>query len=156
MKGYSYNFNKSGVLIGVNKTVDKMANKKLNQLGRSLKKAYDWCRSFPYKKYTSDRSKGTAYYAKYGFKNGTGNCYVKAATFAAMARQLGYPVRQMGGYCKAGRGNSPHSWVEIYYKGKWRVCDPSWGRHGSKMSGFMIYYGKKGTWVYTGYKKMKN
>ncbi|MBR0398510.1 MAG: hypothetical protein IJI10_09610 [Eubacterium sp.] len=157
LKGYTYNFDqKTGALTGVSKSVDKMANKKLNQLGRSLKRAYEWSRTIPYKAYIADRSKGTAHYAKYGFKNGTGNCYVKAATFTAMARQLGYPVRQVGGYCRTEHGKTAHSWVEIYYKGKWRVCDPSWGRHGSYMSGWMIHYGQKGTWVYLEHKKLKN
>ena len=155
VRGKTVRFDKkTGALKGVSKKVDKKANKQLDQVDRKLKAAYEWSKNFPYVHFLEDQHTSISYYANFGFDHGYGNCYVKAATFAAMARQLGYQVRQMGGYVfNIYGGKEAHSWCEIYYKGKWQICDPSFGRRGN---GWMIYYGKPGTWHYTDYIKMGN
>ena len=51
-----------------------------------------------------------------------GNCYVMAAVFTYLAKDLGYDAHQVGGY--QGSYNTPHSWVEIVINGTIYVFDP--------------------------------
>ena len=52
----------------------------------------------PYYRMDSSPSQGSEWFALYGFRNHTGNCYVMAATFYYMAKALGYDAHQVAGY----------------------------------------------------------
>ena len=95
----------------------------LNQVGWSLRAAYDWCIGLKYIHMTEDPSPGSEWFALYGYKNGRGNCYVMAGTFYCMAKLMGYDAHQISGYVMSVGGNSPHSWVEINIGGTIYVFD---------------------------------
>lgn len=71
-------------------------------------------------------------YASYGFQNHKGNCYVYAAMFACLARNLGYDARWVSGSVYVPEKNvwTNHGWVEIYENGVCYVYDPdaAWER----------------------------
>lgn len=119
----------------------------LNKRGWSLWEAYKYSYKLKYA-HRWMRKKTSEDYANYGFTHGQGNCYVMAGTFYVMAKLLGYNVHQMRGYVVV-----PHSWTEIVQNGKTYVYDPNF-RNETGRSGWKIYYGKKGTWRYTGYSRM--
>ena len=82
----------------------------LNQVGWDLKAAFQWSAGMKYSKYTATAAPGTEYYANYGFTCKTGNCYVMAATFCEMARELGYDAKQISGSVPLRSGGyGPHS-----------------------------------------------
>ena len=61
--------------------------------------------------------------AIYALENGSGNCYHFAATFAALARGLGFQAYAASG--EVGSEQQPHGWVEILDEsGKVWYCDP--------------------------------
>ena len=96
-------------------------------------------------------SPGSEWFAVYGFHNNKGNCYVKAATFCYMARQLGYDAHQVAGFVPTSSGGlSPHSWCEVNIGGAIYVFDPSF-EQGTKRNGYQISYGTSGTWKYCNY-----
>lgn len=65
------------------------------------------------------------WYAIYGLEQRRGNCYCYAASFAALARQLGYNATMISGSVPLYSGGwGPHAWVEIYMNGATYVCDP--------------------------------
>ena len=129
----------------------KKAKQVLDKVGWNLKAAFDWC-VMSYSVYTTGGGYGTGYYADYGFKNHYGNCYVMAATFVVLARELGYEAYQISGYIA---GTYIHSWCEVNIGGTFYVFDPDFvvdqGRNG-----YQISYGQSGTWRYTDYYKMNN
>ena len=88
------------------------------------------------------------WYADFGFAYEKGNCFVMAAMFCQMARNLGYDAHQVYGTVplRSG-GEGPHSWVEIHQGGKTYVYDPDF-QYNTKLNGFKIEYGQKGTWRY--------
>lgn len=58
------------------------------------------------------------------FRNKKGNCFRQAAATACMARVCGFRARVVTGQTLSVSGYFvPHGWTEIYYNGKWRVCD---------------------------------
>ena len=59
--------------------------------------------------------KNQTYYGIYGFRTGSGDCYVMASTFYWMAKVAGYNAHYVTGYVNKGKGNGPHAWVEIMY-----------------------------------------
>ncbi len=116
----------------------------LNQIGWDLKAAFNYS-CMKWVKSPTDPSLGTHYYATVGYTRHTGNCYVMAGTFCELAKALGYNAVQITGVVPLRRGGlGPHSWVEIDGK----VYDPDYQVE-SRRSGFAIWYGKSGTWVYT-------
>ena len=125
----------------------------LNQVGWSLRAAYDWCIGLKYIHMTEDPSPGSEWFALYGYKNGRGNCYVMAGTFYCMAKLMGYDAHQISGYVMSVGGNSPHSWVEINIGGTIYVFDVSF-ENGNRGDGYYFTYGTPGTWRYTDYYRM--
>ena len=120
----------------------------LNQVGWDLKAAFQWSAGMKYSKYTATAAPGTEYYANYGFTCKTGNCYVMAATFCEMARELGYDAKQISGSVPLRSGGyGPHSWVEIEINGTTYVFDPDFTNE-TKRNGYQITYGQSGTWRY--------
>ena len=126
----------------------------LNRVGWNLHAAFNWSASLPYRNYSNDPSPGSEAMAMYGFQNGVGDCYVMAATFYYMAKQLGYDAHQMAGYVPLlGGGMGVHSWVEIDMNGTTYVFDPNFTNQTGR-NGYQIYYGMSGTWRYSNYYRM--
>ena len=126
----------------------------LDKVGWDLKKAYDWTvDTLYYVGYSTDNSKKVSYYSDYGFKNHKGNCYVYAAVFAMLARELDYDVHMCyGGIMKADGEQGVHSWSEITINGKKAVYDPEFESvwyWKTKKSGYAFQYGDSKTWKYT-------
>ena len=125
----------------------------LNQVGWNLRAAFNWSANFPYVDYAYDPSPGSEAMALYGFQNGKGDCYVKAATFYYMAKTLGYDAHQIAGHVLSQNGGMEvHSWVEIDINGTTYVFDPAFAQGGR--NGYQFTYGTSGTWVYTSYYRM--
>ena len=124
-----------------------------NSLGRDLRKAFDYAKNIEYSRYepADVNSYGSENYAKYGFANQRGNCYVMAAVFTYLAQELGYDAHQVGG--QQGSLNTPHSWVEIVVNGTIYVCDPDFEKELGR-NGFMFTYGSSGTLKYHDYSRM--
>ncbi len=129
----------------------------LDEIGWDLEAAFRWSAGLTYDRHDKSMPRrpddGTVAFAEFGFDNGKGNCYVMAATFAEMARLLGYDARQISGLVPLGdlSGNfdyGPHSWVEIDMDGTTYVFDPDFTNE-TGTNGFMITYGQSGTWRYT-------
>ena len=119
---------------------------RLEKQGKSLRAAYDWAVAIPYR--VTDTNRNAPWYADYGFTNSTGNCYVKAAVFAYMARELGYKADVISGGVPLRRGGiGPHGWVEIVVDGSTYICDPDFQSETGR-NGYMIHYGQSGTWKY--------
>ncbi|MDD7281287.1 MAG: transglutaminase domain-containing protein [Erysipelotrichaceae bacterium] len=122
-------------------------------LGNDLRKAFNYAKNFTYSRYepADYNSYGSENYAVYGFKNRRGNCYVMAAAFTYLARDLGYEAYQVGG--RQGSYNTPHSWVEIVVDGTTYVCDPDFEKELGR-NGYMIRYGSSGSLKYHDYSRM--
>lgn len=120
----------------------------LDQVGWNLNAAFQWSAGLKYSSYTASAEPGTEYYADYGFTYNTGNCYVMAATFCEMARELGYDAQQISGSVPLKRGGyGPHSWVEIKMGETTYVFDPDFTNE-TQRNGYQITYGQSGTWRY--------
>lgn len=118
--------------------------KTLNAHGWTLRSAY----TYSYKLKYYDRWYRTSSSEKYslrGFKAHHGNCYVMAATFYIQAKLLGYDIHQVRGHV----GIWPHSWTVIRHGKKHYVYDPNF-RNETGRNGWKIWYGKRGTWCYSG------
>lgn len=123
--------------------------KKLNKTKWTLRQAY--INSYRLRYYGRWwRQPSAEKYALRGFKQGRGNCYVMASTFYIQAKLLGYDVHQVQGKVAH---RYPHSWTVIRQNGREWVYDPNF-RNETGGNGWKIWYGKKGTWRYTGYRKM--
>ena len=119
----------------------------LNRRGWSLRAAFRYSYQIRYKGRWMRRGSSEAY-ANYGFKTGTGNCYVMAATFYIMGKLLGYNIHQMSGAI-----THRHSWTIIIQKGKSWVYDPNFTNETGR-NGYKIWYGKPGTWRYNSIRRM--
>lgn len=127
-----------------------MATNMVNRFGRDLYQAYRWSASFRYQTVNPSTclSNGNAWCAQYGFTNGCGNCYIKAATFTYMARALGYQANTIYGVLpNTGGRNYPHAWCEIVVNGTTYLVDPDF-EYEAHRNGYLIHYGQSGTWVY--------
>lgn len=118
--------------------------KALNKHGWSLRSAYKF--SYRLRYYGRwYRTSSSEKYSLRGFKAHHGNCYVMAATFYIQAKLLGYNVHQVRGHV----GVWPHSWTVIKHGKKYYVYDPNF-RNETGRNGWKIWYGKRGTWRYSG------
>ncbi len=135
--------------------VYEMAIPVLNEIGWDLEAAYNWVRTFPYVRRNTSPDLGHTWFAKHGFENRSGNCYVAAATFATLAKLIGYEARTMYGWVPARRGGiTPHGWTEIIINGETRVFDVNYHIETGK-NGYNINYGQAGTWRYQNYAPMQ-
>ncbi len=134
--------------------VRRRAREILNQIGWDLRAAFQWSAGLTYYRPTPKPDSGeshTVHYGQYGYQNGKGNCYVMAATFYWMARELGYEVYMVEGYVRNVHGGlNPHGWTEIVIDGYPYLFDPNFTNETGR-DGYMIYYGKSGTWRYANY-----
>lgn len=106
-------------------------NNVYNQAGRDLNACYWWVVNNvsyytlpiplnPPAGYTSDE-----WYSIWGFEQRKGNCYVFAATFYQLAKNLGYDVEFIQGQVgMAAGGLGPHGWVVVHLNGASYICDP--------------------------------
>ncbi len=134
---------------------DPAAAETLDRIGWSLENAYAFASSLSYSGktvYTEDW--GSYVLAQQGFRNGTGNCYVMAATFYEMARVMDYEVYQIAGFIPLmSGGETAHSWCEIVVDGNVYVCDPNLTQSRGN-DAYMKPYGSAGIWVYQNYHRM--
>ena len=110
--------------------VETMAAVRLQKCKGNLKKAFNWSVSLQYAGNVKVSKKTPTEYGLYGFKTGSGDCYVMAATFYWMAKVAGYDAHYVKGYFqKSGGRKGAHAWVEIDQKvgGKTKtyVYDPN-------------------------------
>jgi hypothetical protein len=99
----------------------------------------------PYVSGETDPSKGTHYYAHTGYAQHKGNCYVMAATFCELAKDLGYNAVQVYGWTPSVTGAQlEHSWVEI----DGRIYDPEAEYELGSYNGWNRAYGESGTLRY--------
>ena len=139
-------------------TVETMAAVRLQKCKGNLKKAFNWSVSLQYAGNVKVSKKTPTEYGLYGFKTGSGDCYVMAATFYWMAKVAGYDAHYVKGYFqKSGGKKGAHAWVEIDQKvnGKKRtyVYDPNFQKE-YKLNGYKLTYGAKRTLKYVNYKRV--
>lgn len=182
IEGKEYIFNEKGVLYtntriddyridenGIaTKIIYPLADEVLEECGRKLENAFDWCvNTLTYYSHLTHSDMyaspdvGTDWYAEFGFKNKKGNCYVYAATFCQLARELGYEAYQISGTVPLSDGSEgPHSWVEIIIDGLTYCFDTEacwqYKQSNTDYNGYMFKYGDKGTWMYKFIEKMKD
>lgn len=138
--------------------VETMAAIRLQRCKGNLKKAFNWSVSLQYEGNVKVSKKTPTEYGLYGFKTGSGDCYVMAATFYWMAKVAGYDAHYVKGYFqKAGGKKGAHAWVEIDQKVKGKkktyVYDPNFQKE-YKLNGYKLTYGAKKTLKYVNYKRV--
>ena len=139
-------------------TVETMAAVRLQKCKGNLKKAFNWSVSLQYAGNVKVSKKTPTEYGLYGFKTGSGDCYVMSATFYWMAKVAGYDAHYVKGYFqKSGGKKGAHAWVEIDQKvnGKKKtyVYDPNFQKE-YKLNGYKLTYGAKRTLKYVNYKRV--
>lgn len=139
-------------------TVETMAAVRLQKCKGNLKKAFNWSVSLQYAGNVKVSKKTPTEYGLYGFKTGSGDCYVMAATFYWMAKVAGYDAHYVKGYFqKSGGKKGAHAWVEIdqkvNVKKKTYVYDPNFQKE-YKLNGYKLTYGAKRTLKYVNYKRV--
>ena len=139
-------------------TVETMAAVRLQKYKGNLKKAFNWSVSLQYAGNVKVSKKTPTEYGLYGFKTGSGDCYVMAATFYWMAKVAGYDAHYVKGYFqKSGGKKGAHAWVEIDQKvnGKKKtyVYEPNFQKE-YKLNGYKLTYGAKRTLKYVNYKRV--
>ena len=139
-------------------TVETMAAVRLQKCKGNLKKAFNWSVSLQYAGNVKVSKKTPTEYGLYGFKTGSGDCYVMAATFYWMAKVAGYDAHYVKGYFqKSGGKKGAHAWLEIDQKvnGKKKtyVYDPNFQKE-YKLNGYKLTYGAKRTLKYVNYKRV--
>ena len=139
-------------------TVETMAAVRLQKCKGNLKKAFNWSVSLQYAGNVKVSKKTPTEYGLYGFKTGSGDCYVMAATFYWMAKVAGYDAHYVKGYFqKSGGKKGAHAWVEIDQKvngkKKTNVYDPNFQKE-YKLNGYKLTYGAKRTLKYVNYMRV--
>lgn len=138
--------------------VETMAAVRLQKCKGNLKKAFNWSVSLQYAGNVKVSKKTPTEYGLYGFKTGSGDCYVMASTFYWMAKVAGYDAHYVKGYFqKSGGKRGAHAWVEIDQKVKGKkktyVYDPNFQKE-YKLNGYKLTYGAKRTLKYVNYKRV--
>ena len=81
--------------------------------------------------------------ALYALKSKKGDCTEYMYLFAALMRNQGIPVRNMGGYIysenKVLKAEDFHNWSEIYLNGKWQIVDSQNGKFLEKQSDYIAF-----------------
>ncbi|MCM1297038.1 MAG: hypothetical protein NC311_15980, partial [Muribaculaceae bacterium] len=77
-------------------------------------------------------------YANYVFSTMRGNCFRYAASFAYVAKVLGYDARAaIGEVSSLLGGMTPHGWTEVKINGQWYICDVNMKRNHPNVSTYM-------------------
>ena len=138
-------------------TVETMAAIRLQKCKGNLKTAFNWSASLKYAGNIKISKKTPTEYGLYGFRTGSGDCYVMAATFYWMAKVAVYDAHYVKGYFQKTNGKGAHAWVEIDQKvgGKTKtyVYDPNFQQE-YKLNGYKLTYGAKKTLKYVNYKRV--
>ena len=137
-------YNNFGIDYGIESQTDINLVEKgiLDRIGWNLRAAYNYS-MMPYVHMEEDWTLGTTHYAWYGLGRHSGNCYVMAATFRALATRLGYNVIQVSGYHPERSGNVIHSWDLI----NGLVYDPDF-EYELGLTGYGLRYGQPKTLRY--------
>ena len=120
-------FGKNGRYTSGNSKLDRYVKNILKEIitedmdrEEKLKAAYEYCRdSFQYRRnnfYEVGETGWEADEALTMYEKKKGNCYNFAASFAMLARQLGYDAEAISGL--VGKELQPHGWVEIVIDGE--------------------------------------
>lgn len=143
-EGYYY-VDSTGIQI-TNKEV-KLAVKFVNAHTKSswsqdkkLKSCFNYLwKNYKYKRfYETPKASTMADYANYMLSKKKGNCYRYAASFAYIARVLGYDTRVAVGKISSARGGmTPHGWTEVKINGKWYMCDANMQRNHPSINSYM-------------------
>ncbi|MDD7219152.1 MAG: transglutaminase domain-containing protein [Clostridia bacterium] len=157
INGRYYKINSKGVVTSFSE-VENLAAARLDKCGGNLRKAFNWSASLMYTGYVPVKKKTPEYYGIYGFKTGSGDCYVMASTFYWMAKIAGYDAHYVKGYFqKSNHQKGAHAWVEIDMKSgsktKTYVYDPNFQKE-YKLNGYKLTYGAKNTLKYVNYKRV--
>lgn len=136
-----------------NPTVDKWLKAKAKKL-KTLRACYVWTMNHRHTDWagfgTTRYKNGTEYwYASEvaRMKDGLGtDCYSFSATFACLARALGYNAKVICGYVPSrSAGWAAHSWVEVKKKGGTYCYDPDLGRSYRGVNFYAFRYGSSPT-----------
>ncbi len=107
--------------VGANTTTGQTNSAKLAACYRVLWSTYSYVRTYG----DSPNASVISQYAIDMFKNKKGNCFRYAASFACIAKVLGYDSRFAHGMISSASGGmTPHGWTEVYNGGQWLICDP--------------------------------
>ena len=107
---------------------------------KKLKKCYHYlAKKYKYKRTHKNlypKAKHMQSMAYEMLKNKKGNCHRYAASFAYIARVLGYDVRVVVGKVSSNHGGmTPHGWDEVKFGKKWYVFDPDM-QYNNKVDGY--------------------
>ncbi len=107
---------------------------------KKLKACYQYLwKHYSYQRfYESPKASKMSSYANYMLSKKKGNCYRYAASFAYIARVLGYDVRVAVGSIPHlhGNGMTPHGWTEIKIDGKWYLFDANMQKNFPKVDSY--------------------
>ena len=137
-------FDENGCYTSGNTELDKLVREIIEQVTTNemtdlekLKAVYDYTvKTFSYRKgelYAIAETGWSSDEAYNMISTGKGNCYSFAATFAELAKALGFDATAYSGTCSGENYKpTPHGWVELSYEDVIYVCDPeleyrSWG-----------------------------
>ena len=108
--------------------------------GQKLQRCFEvlW-RNYAYQRfYENPTAQAMSGYANYMFQNHRGNCFRYAASFACIARVLGYESRvAVGSISSRSGGMTPHGWTEVNVGGIWYMCDANMQRNHPETSSYM-------------------
>lgn len=108
---------------------------------QQLQAVWNWLLNYASYKRTYETPSGdwTQQFAQELLSTGKGNCYRYAATFAYLAKELGYDVKVVTGQINAARGGvTPHGWCVITINGTEYICDPDMADAKGNYSGFYM------------------
>lgn len=145
-KGSSYYVGNDGVVVK-DKTMRKVASFVCahTKAGWSQEKKLKACYEYFWKHYTyqrfydSPKASKMSSYANYMLSKKRGNCYRYAASFAYIAKALGYDVRVVVGSIPHlhASGMTPHGWTEIKIDGNWYLFDTNMQRNFPNVDSYM-------------------
>lgn len=107
---------------------------------KKLKACYEylWKYTSYQRAYGLPNASNLSSYASYMLKNKKGNCFQYAASFAAIAKVLGYESRvAVGSISSYSGGMTPHGWTEIKVNGKWYLCDVNMQKEHPSINSYM-------------------
>jgi len=100
-------------------------SKKLEECFKYMRKTYSYTRY-----YGTPTGSDLSAYAQSYFTNKTGNCYRYAASFACIAKVLGYESRvNVGKIASVYGGMAAHGWAEVKVDGTWYICDVNFNQY---------------------------
>ncbi|MCD8077927.1 MAG: hypothetical protein LUE63_06080 [Lachnospiraceae bacterium] len=112
---------------------DWSASKKLKTCFNYLWKNYSYKRS-----YDSANASTLSGFAVNMFTTKKGNCFRYAASFACIAKVLGYESRvAVGKISSLHGGMTAHGWTEVKVNGKWYICDANMQKNYPSINSYM-------------------